>query len=136
APTRGLPAWRNPPSPQAGLPPIQFIVLVRVLVIVIDRVISSTSITITRTSTASLSTISELPGKGPKALKAPCPSRPVVHPGAPERELAAANRRQHVRALGEHSNVGAGAVALQSALKGRFDADGRRHQEAADRLRR
>src|SRR5215831_1265565 len=44
-------------------PSIQFIVLVRVLVIVLDPVISSTSITITRTSTASLSTISELPGK-------------------------------------------------------------------------
>jgi len=49
-------------------PPIHFIVLV--LVIAIDRVISSTSITITRTRTASLSTILELLGQPLEALRA------------------------------------------------------------------
>ena len=59
-PTR---ACAFPPRHSVLYPPICFIVLVGVLVIVLDTVISSTSITIMRTSTASLSTISELLGK-------------------------------------------------------------------------
>ena len=70
--------WGNSTTLGKLLDPLadKFIVLVRVLVIVLDPVISSTSITITRTSTASLSTILELPRTAPQAHKPPLPSSP------------------------------------------------------------
>src|SRR5262249_2825491 len=73
-----------------GLPANSFIVLVRVLVIVLDPVISSTSITITRTSTASLSTISESPANSirPGGGSVLAPSRESSVSSAPARESA------------------------------------------------
>src|SRR5262249_46482738 len=65
--------------------PIQFIV--RVLVIVLDPVIPSTSITITRTSTASLSTISELPGKAAIECRSTCGCAVLLYASPPGNEI-------------------------------------------------
>jgi hypothetical protein len=62
-------AFQKGQTPEAALPPIQFIVRVRVRGIVIESTTTTTLTTITRTRTASLSTIWQLAGKAPSTLK-------------------------------------------------------------------
>src|SRR5262249_17937201 len=57
------------------------------------QMISSTSVTITRTSTASLSTISELPGKAASGMRRATPALRLLHWAGVRRVFALARRR-------------------------------------------